>query len=588
MATLVIKNGLNVRSNDSSPASAVYDQEGYITWSAWLDSSDNLLPGSDTDGFDVNDTKGVGTYATTPVTWAIFGPDSLGAIVMGSGVGTVANKKTFTPLVPGRYLVRLTAHKYIADPVNVGGPNILEEAPDEFSVVVEIRDPSVLGVTSTDATSIMALNEKNEYDPDEGWGRTIERYLSTVSKMAGGRRIASGVNRAGATVDIGKPVTLHSDCLKEWKGSVPSLVDYQNYNLQFNLADGADDSILTAPIFLTLHDSVAANERSYLLVDGIIPYDTAALGAVAGVGETLYVNDLKELSITSGTYERRVGKVLVVGTDTGAVPGSIEFDGSSSSAHVHAASIFAESNNPIKAIPPVGKVGGVGQNVREWLTEVFFPFIPAALSFSADSYQEKGLTSNNVVLNGNVVAHDETTFSNYELKEGTTVIASSGASTLTLPTNASPPSTANQYWTFTHNVIVNKTYTINLTVHDKVVQTLTASNSLLFYYPTYYAAGPSGLTEAQIKTGAYNDGKSIKSSRASSHSYTVVNGHFYLAYPQSFNALTSIKDPNNFEVLGSMTRTTPTWTTPDSAQVPYYVYEWTAPTTQTNFQLIFS
>ncbi|MAP22889.1 MAG: hypothetical protein CL582_18335, partial [Alteromonadaceae bacterium] len=374
MATLVIQDAVGTKSNATAPASAMYNQNARTTWWAWLDSSDGLSPPSVTDGFDVNSTSAVGTYALNPVTWSITGPDGSGPITMGSQDGTVANKRTFYAPTPGRWLLRLTAHEYIPDPDSPGAV-ILAETPDEFSVVLEIQDPSVLGVTSTDAASIMALNERNEFDPDEGWGRTLERYLSTVSKMAGGRRIASGVNRSGVTVDIGSPVTLHSECLKGWKSTQPSLLDYQNYNIQFDLAEGTDSDIPTATIFLVLHDSVAAGERSYLLVDGIVPFNTNTInnGSPAVVGASVYINNAGELDTNPGTYERKVGKVLVVGLDTDTIPGSIEFDGSSSSAHVHAASVFAESNNPIKAIPPVGKVGGVGQNVREWLTEVFFP-----------------------------------------------------------------------------------------------------------------------------------------------------------------------------------------------------------------------
>ena len=53
--------------------------------------------------------------------------------------------------------------------------------------------------------------------------------------------------------------------------------------------------------------------------------------------------------------------------------------------------------------------------------------------------------------------------------------------------------------------------------------------------------------------------------------------------PQSFGALTSIKDANNFEYINSYTRTTMNYN-----GVDYYVYILTDPVTITGFKQIFN
>jgi hypothetical protein len=251
-------------------------------------------------------------------------------------------------------------------------------------------------------------------------------------------------------------------------------------------------------------------------------------------------------------------------------------DGSAS-----ASTLFNRSVDPIKKIPSVNfdavTVGDTPVTVEAWLEAAFFPFLPATISFSGDGPQEDGLTANNITLNGSVVANDEDGFSTFVLKDGSSAVVD----TFTVPTG--PDVTTN--WSSVQDVTSNETYTVSVGVDNNGSSaTITAPNALAFYYPTYYHAGAAGLLEAAIKGGT----KSVETSRTSSHSYTVVGGHFYLAYPQSFGALVEILNPSNLDVLPSMTRTTPTWTAADTTSVPYYVYEWTSATTQTGYLLRFS
>lgn len=257
-------------------------------------------------------------------------------------------------------------------------------------------------------------------------------------------------------------------------------------------------------------------------------------------------------------------------------------DGSTSTS-----TLFSRSVDPIKKIPSVSfdavTVGTTPVTVEDWLEAAFYPFLQASVTFDAVDPQEKGLATHNVDLAGKVIAADEAAagFSNFLLKNqaGATVEDTSG----TLPTIGGPD--VETPWTATENIVDTETFSINVTAaNNGSSEEKRAFREISFYYPTYYHAGAAGLLEAAIKGGT----KRVETSQVSSYSYTVVNGHFYLAYPQTFDPLTKILNPSNLDVLPSMTRTTPTWTAPDLTSVPYYVYEWTSATTQTGFELRFS
>ena len=249
--------------------------------------------------------------------------------------------------------------------------------------------------------------------------------------------------------------------------------------------------------------------------------------------------------------------------------------------------LFARSVDPIKKIPSVAfdavTVGTTPVTTEAWLEAAFYPFLQASVTFDAVDPQEKGLVTHNVDLAGKVIAADEAAagFSNFVLKNeaGATVEDTSG----TLPTIGGPD--VETVWTATENIVDTETFSINVTAaNNGSSEVKRAFREIKFYYPTYYHAGAAGADETAIKGGT----KRVETSQVSSYSYTVVTGHFYLAYPQTFDPLTEILNPSNLNVLPSMTRTTPTWEAPDGTQVPYYVYEWTSATTQTGFELRFS
>jgi hypothetical protein len=249
--------------------------------------------------------------------------------------------------------------------------------------------------------------------------------------------------------------------------------------------------------------------------------------------------------------------------------------------------LFPNADQPIKQIPTVGMTGTTGMTVKEWLNEMFFPFIQAGVSFNSISYQELGTTAN-LTLDGVVTLADETAF--------TSLILTDGAS-------GSYPLSANSgNWSQAVSATANTTYTITLNAGSPDY-VKTAERSVAFYAPTFYTSGGAGagLTIADLQALTLGTEKFIKPTTSGSHTFTVANGYFYIAYPSVYGQLTSIKDPNNFENIdavgfvssdGSLTTTSTATTIPftllDNSVVNYYVYRWIDLTSQTNYTLTFS
>ena len=77
--------------------------------------------------------------------------------------------------------------------------------------------------------------------------------------------------------------------------------------------------------------------------------------------------------------------------------------------------------------------------------------------------------------------------------------------------------------------------------------------------------------------------KSVKNTKALTATFNLADQRSCYAYPASFGGLSSIKDANNFEYLGSYTRTA---VTVDGTA--YDVYTLTDPVTASGFKQIYS
>lgn len=123
--------------------------------------------------------------------------------------------------------------------------------------------------------------------------------------------------------------------------------------------------------------------------------------------------------------------------------------------------------------------------------------------------------------------------------------------------------------------------TLDYNKSDNTPATLTATKSYTFVYASYYGAiSMATPTDTDVKALT----KNIKNTKAFTYSNIALNDErICYAYPVSFGNLTSIKDANNFEYIGSYTKYTMTI---DS--VSYNVYVLTDPITATGFKQIYS
>ena len=138
-----------------------------------------------------------------------------------------------------------------------------------------------------------------------------------------------------------------------------------------------------------------------------------------------------------------------------------------------------------------------------------------------------------------------------------------------------PPSTISKVF---EGVTSNTTYTVKAVKSGTTVQ---GSTSIVFVNPSYFGAVDAGFTPTENAIKALT--KSVKSTKGYTGNTSLVHQKTCYAYPKSFGALTAIKDANNFEYLGSYTRSEITvW------DEVYYVYVLTSPVTIENFKQIYS
>ena len=252
--------------------------------------------------------------------WEIYGPvDS--AVTTASW--TVTNStQTFTPDVPGRYLVRLTV------------TNVSTNTPETYSCLSEVRDPQV------PQASIPAPNEEDEYDGNEGWSRSTEAFLRTMSRGLPFKNIVS-VTLTPGVVSSGQPSPIVANSvvvldesingpLEVWKACAiePSGTKGNNLVLSVSAVD-SDDAVAAQGILFYLLEDLAVGEKALALVSGVVNVTTTGWSN----GDDVYLSNtspfLNNAAPPSPQITRKVGLVLKGGSAGNATPnpGAIYFNG---------------------------------------------------------------------------------------------------------------------------------------------------------------------------------------------------------------------------------------------------------------------
>lgn len=177
-----------------------------------------------------------------------------------------------------------------------------------------------------------------------------------------------------------------------------------------------------------------------------------------------------------------------------------------------------------------------GTNVVDFLNNFFFPFLAATISInSGTSYYETG-SAQSITINGSITANSETVFDSGSIRRN-------GVDWYTF-NSASSYSTSS-------NVSSSFTYRTYMGVGNNGSPTLIYSSlkTVSFIYPYLWGMSTgSGLNGTTL----YSEmSRSITIQGTKSDSFIGTSTYIYFCYPSTYADLTSIKDPNNFEVLSS-------------------------------------
>lgn len=202
--------------------------------------------------------------------------------------------------------------------------------------------------------------------------------------------------------------------------------------------------------------------------------------------------------------------------------------------------------------------------ITEMLTKILYPYVAPAVSATITSpsnggVKEKGDTQNVTAIRVNVTKKSSN-ITKVEIFDGDSSLGSKTDGV-----------TNGGQFDFTVDVDVDTNKGFQAKVTDAAGKTTTANTgSFNFVYPYYYGtvANAAAANEATIK-GLTKD---VVTKGNKTYTFNLNNNCACFAYPAAYGDLKSIKDPNNFEVLGTFAKSTVQITGLDGTPQNYNVY----------------
>lgn len=220
--------------------------------------------------------------------------------------------------------------------------------------------------------------------------------------------------------------------------------------------------------------------------------------------------------------------------------------------------------------------------IQDALDAILYPFIASTISIGSNSLHERGTTVNKT-LNYGITLNDgivDTRDISLNIGDGFGFI-----------TEFTPLTDSGVYNSATNLVYTNNTNPYNLHQFKYEVSftnspTISSTLNVEFAAPTYYGSLDfADIDETNIKTLT----KRIrKKSNDSNLSYTTSLNRFVYTYPSSYGVLTSIIDPNFFNITASFTMIVVNFTLADTSVESYNVYYNNSDTTLNGFNLSFN
>jgi hypothetical protein len=247
---------------------------------------------------------------------------------------------------------------------------------------------------------------------------------------------------------------------------------------------------------------------------------------------------------------------------------------------VDLATVSFDSDRPTTRVGiPIVNVGG--STVVEFLEEYFYPAIYLTIDIDGtlSTIVQVG-TSNIIVLTGNVTLNDDAGSNSGTLKlDGTSIHSFTTALTYSKSITFTPiKGSSNPTELLSNSYIAYATGDTSSNVVNSSTKVLTA------VYPYLHGVSSSDLIVDGTTIYTTLD-KLVQSKGNKIITFNGV-GFMYYSFPASYGELTSIKDENNFEFIGSFTKSTinvssiglsNNWVTES-----YYVYKSNLSATQTN------
>lgn len=233
------------------------------------------------------------------------------------------------------------------------------------------------------------------------------------------------------------------------------------------------------------------------------------------------------------------------------------------------------TSNVLVGAAPANTLFKKDTTFTEFAKKILLKEIAPTINFNATNsgLKEVGTSVSGSTLTTNITSLGTGTITSIEFYEGSNL----------LDTQSYVAGTNSYSFNYTNTITTNTTFKtiVYYTKADGTNSTINQTKSITFVYASYYGT-VSTLTPVEADIKSLN--KSIKNTKAFTwNNITVTDERFCYAYPKSFGALTSIKDANNFEYIGSYTKSTI-----QIDSVDYYLYVLTDPTTGSGFKQIYS
>jgi hypothetical protein len=314
---------------------------------------------------------------------------------------------------------------------------------------------------------------------------------------------------------------------------------------------------------------------------------------VSGYGSGYFVT-FDDLEIILDEYNPEIeltGQNVVYTTGEQTISGVKAFDsrptfngsGLATTGEIGGGSTIFSGNRPITAnVQGFLGVNPGGNDVVSFLNNVFYPFINGSIILNGFATQELGTTTISIPFIGtiNTGSLNLNQFTNVE-----GYVNNVGRLPLLLPVVQNFNWSVGVNLNSTSNNVYIKATGVNQ--NNTPIQIQSNTQSIIFEAPYYWGSGQDNLTSAQI-TGAPRT--KVVSSRPNpiTLTYNTINSRFWLAYPSGWGPLTSIIDPNNFNITSSFTGSGMLLNLVNGSTHPYLVYKSLVNSTNSNFQIRFN